>query len=142
MKDLPKIIKGNCYIDNRGILYYNNDFDASEVKRIYFIENTAIAFKRGWQGHKIEQRWFSAVQGSFKISVIAIDNWDAPSNNLVNEDFVLHALQMDVLHVPKGNVTCIQALEDNSRLMALSDYRIGEVNDEYRFDTNYFKLKT
>jgi hypothetical protein len=36
-------------------------------------------------------------------------------------------------------VTCIQALEDASRLMALSDYSLGEVTDEYRFDTNYFK---
>jgi hypothetical protein len=44
-----------------------------------------------------------------------------------------------VLHVPKGHVTCIQALEDASRLMALSDYSLGEVTDEYRFDTNYFK---
>jgi hypothetical protein len=139
MKESPEIIKGNCYSDERGSLYYNNDFDASEVKRIYFIENKDIGFKRGWQGHKIEQRWFSVVQGSFKISVIAIDDWNIPSDDLVGEDFVLSALMMDVLHVPKGHVTCIQALEDASRLMALSDYSLGEVNDEYRFDTNYFK---
>jgi hypothetical protein len=139
MKESLEIIKGNCYSDERGSLYYNNDFDASEVKRIYFIENKDIGFKRGWQGHKIEQRWFAAVQGSFKISVIAIDNWDNPSDNLVGEDFVLDALTMDVLHVPKGHVTCIEALQDASRLIAMSDYLIGKVADEHRFDINYFK---
>ena len=139
MKESPEIIKGNCYSDDRGTLYYNNDFDTSKIKRVYFIENKDIAFKRGWQGHKIEQRWFSAVQGSFKISVIAIDNWENPSDNLIGEDFVLDALTMDVLHVPKGHVTCIKALQDTSKLMALSDYFLGEVTDEYRFDTNYFK---
>jgi hypothetical protein len=139
MKESPEIIKGTCYSDVRGSLYYNNDFDTTEVKRIYFIENKDIAFKRGWQGHKIEQRWFAAVQGSFKISVIAIDNWENPSDNLIGEDFVLDALAMDVLHVPKGYVTCIKALQDISKLMALSDYFLGEVTDEYRFDSNYFK---
>lgn len=139
MMNSPEIIKGNCHSDERGSLFYNNDFDASEIKRIYFIENKDATFKRGWQGHKIEQRWFSAVQGSFKISVVAIDDWDIPSENLVIEDFVLSALTMDVLHVPKGHVTCIQALEAASRLMALSDYSLGEVKDEYRFDSNYFK---
>lgn len=141
MKNSSEVIIGNSHSDERGTLYYNNDFDASQVKRIYFIENKETTFKRGWQGHKIEQRWFSAVEGSFKISVVLIDDWEKPSENLSSNDFVLDASTMDVLHVPKGNVTCIEALEDNSKLMVLSDYRLGEVKDEYRFDSNYFKLK-
>ena len=141
MNSLPKIIKGNCHSDDRGSLYYNNDFDASEIKRIYFIENRDVLFQRGWQGHKIEQRWFSAVQGSFKVSVILINDWDKPSENLSSYDFVLNEKALDILHVPNGCVTRIQALENDARLMALSDYSVGEVKDEYRFDSNYFKLK-
>lgn len=139
MNSLPKIIKGNCHSDDRGSLYYNNDFDASEIKRIYFIENRDVLFQRGWQGHKIEQRWFSAVQGSFKVSVILINDWDKPSENLSSYDFVLNEKALDILHVPNGCVTRIQALENDARLMALSDYSVGEVKDEYRFDSNYFK---
>ena len=45
----------------------NNNFDLSSIKRIYFIENKNTSILRRWQGHKIEQRWFSAVIGSFKI---------------------------------------------------------------------------
>ena len=77
----PVLIKGSFFSDSRGTILYNNDFDASEVKRIYFIENNNMNFLRGWQGHKIEQRWFSVANGTFLIRLIAIDNWDFPSNN-------------------------------------------------------------
>ena len=80
--ELPKIITGNTHSDQRGILLYNNSFDAFEIKRVYVIENKDITIIRAWQGHKIEKRWFSAVAGSFKIQLIAIDNWEKPSISL------------------------------------------------------------
>jgi dTDP-4-dehydrorhamnose 3,5-epimerase-like enzyme len=138
MESRPSIIQGNSHTDERGIITFNNDYDATEVKRIYFIENKDVNFVRGWQGHKIEQRWFSAVQGSFKITTIAIDDWENPSETLEKEEFILQANSFDVLHVPKGNITSIQALEMNSKLMAMSDYNLGEIKDEYRFDSNHF----
>jgi len=67
---IPKIITGNSHTDTRGTLYYNNDFDASEIKRVYVIENATTDIIRAWQGHKIEQRWFSAIKGSFKIGLM------------------------------------------------------------------------
>lgn len=72
----PTLILGNCHQDHRGHLFYNNNFDATNIKRIYVIENHSVDFVRAWHGHKIEQRWFSAIQGSFKIQLIAIDNWE------------------------------------------------------------------
>lgn len=135
----PKVIKGNSHKDSRGILVYNNNFNAIEIKRIYFIQNKELDFVRGWQGHKIEQRWFSVVQGSFKISTRAVDNWESPSESLFMQSFILTAPTFDVLYVPNGYVTSIQALEINSKLMVMSDYSLGEIQDEYRFDINYFK---
>ena len=79
---LPKIIKGNSYTDSRGTLIYNNLFDASEIKRMYIIQNSSTEVFRGWQGHKIEQRWFSSVQGEFEIDLIEVDNWETPSRGL------------------------------------------------------------
>lgn len=76
---IPAVSNGGRHTDSRGTLFYNNDFDASAIKRIYVIENNGTIFVRGWQGHRIEQRWFSVLQGSFKIELIAIDNWDNPS---------------------------------------------------------------
>ena len=132
------LIHGNCHCDQRGFLSYNNDFDATSIKRIYVIENKSIDFIRGWQGHKIEQRWFTAVSGKFKIELIQIDNWESPSRDLKINNFVVDSEKLDVLHVPSGYVSRIQALEPNSKLLVMADYLLGEIKDEYRFDIDYF----
>jgi len=132
------LIKGGVYKDHRGKLIYNNDFVATEVKRIYFIENTDVTIFRGWQGHRIEQRWFSVVNGSFKISFIKIDNWEKPNENSLIEEVQLDVKEFDVLHIPKGYITGIEALEKDSKLMVMSNFLMGETKDEYRYDINYF----
>ena len=134
----PKIIKGNSYTDQRGTLSYNNIFNASAIKRIYIIENSSTKIFRGWQGHKIEQRWFCSVQGSFRIKLIEIDDWNSPSKSLVYKEIKLEAKKLDVLHIPQGYVSCIQAIENNSKLLVMADYSIDEIKDEYRYDLNYF----
>ena len=140
MEKCPTIIKGNSHTDDRGTILFNNDFKATEVKRIYFIENKDTEFVRAWQGHKIEQRWFSAVQGSFEIKLIEVDDWESPSKNSLVHSFVLNANQLDILHVPLGYISSIQALEHSSKLLVMADYLIGEVKDEYRYEADYFKI--
>lgn len=134
---IPKIITGNSHTDERGTLCFNNDFDASAIKRIYVIENNGD-FIRAWQGHKIEQRWFSAIKGSLKIQLIEIDHWDEPSKNLEKLTFVVDAKKLDVLHVPKGYVSSIQSLEEGSKLLVMADHRLNEIIDEFRFPYDYF----
>ena len=134
----PAIISGGCHADDRGTLKHNNSFDASEIKRVYIIENKSTNIIRAWQGHRIEQRWFSSIQGSFKIQLIAIDNWDNPSKELNMFSFILNAEKMDVLHIPYGYVNSIQSLTDAAKLLVMADYRLGETKDEYRFDVDYF----
>ena len=136
---IPKIIRGGSHTDSRGTLLYNNDFDALGIKRIYVIENKETTFVRGWQGHRIEQRWFSVLQGSFKIELIAIDNWENPSTDVERFSFIVDAAKLDVLHVSAGYVSSIQSLEAGSKLLVMADYLLGEVQDEYRFDITYFE---
>ena len=97
---IPKIISGNSQTDTRGTLFYNNDFDASQIKRVYVIENATTDIIRAWQGHKIEQRWFSAIKGLFKIRLIKIDNWENPTKNLEMLTVKVNADTLEVLHVP------------------------------------------
>lgn len=137
---IPIITKGSSHTDPRGTLFYNNDFDASVIKRMYLIENENIDFIRAWQGHKIEQRWFSVMKGSFRIQLIAIDYWDSPSKEMARITFIINAEKLDVLHVPSGYVSSIQSLEQGSKLLVLSDYLLGEVKDEYRFEKDYFNM--
>jgi dTDP-4-dehydrorhamnose 3,5-epimerase-like enzyme len=134
----PSVIKGGFYQDERGELKFNNSFNASEVKRIYFIQNRDTTFERGWQGHKIEQRWFTVVTGKFLINTLLVENWEIPCSNLNSLAFEINADSFDVLHIPNGYITCIRALEDNSKLMVMSDYLMGETNDEVRYSLDKF----
>ena len=134
----PTIISGGCSSDDRGTLLFNNSFDASEIKRVYIIENKDMDFIRAWQGHRIEQRWFSAIQGSFRIQLIAVDNWDNPSKGLVPITFIITAEKMDVLYIPPGYLSSIKALAEDAKLLVLADYHLNEIKDEYRFSINYF----
>lgn len=135
------ILKGDFYQDERGVITYNNNFDASIIKRIYTIENSSIDLIRGWQGHKIEQRWFATMLGSFEIDVIKLDNFEKPSKDLIISKYTLTDKNLTYLHIPQGYITAIRAIDKNSKLLVLSDYALGEVNDEYRFPIDYFKNK-
>ena len=129
----PTLISGNCHQDQRGQLFYNNDFDASSIKRMYVIENHSVDFIRAWQGHKIEQRWIIATNGSFIIRVINIDFFEKSSLDIQPFEFTLESNRMDVLHIPSGYLTSIKALELNSKLLLMSDYMLNEINDEIRY---------
>jgi hypothetical protein len=134
----PAIIKGGQHTDSRGTLTFNNGFDASLVKRFYTIQNTEKDFIRGWQGHKIEQRWFSAIHGAFEIRLIKIDDWETPSAVSDILTFRLDSATFDILHVSQGYASAIRSLTHDAKLLAMSDYLAGEVKDEYRFELNYF----
>lgn len=134
-----QITVGNRHNDERGIITYNNEFDASEIKRIYTIENHSVDFIRGWQGHQIEQRWFACMKGKFEISVIEVDNFEQPNKNLNIKKYQMDDHSLTYLHIPAGYITAIKALESASKLLVLADYALGEVQDEYRFPLDYFK---
>ena len=133
------LIKGNKFVDERGKLFYNNDFNLSETKRMYILENQDISIIRAWQAHKIEKRWFVAVDGQFEIKLVKIDNFENPSENLKVEKFVLSAETMDCLYIQSGYGTSIQALSDNAKLAVFSNYLLGEINDDYKFDSQKWK---
>ena len=136
---LPHIIFGENHLDHRGELKFNNSFNMAQVKRFYSISLNKKHIKR-WQGHKIEQRWFTAISGKFNIQLISVDNWIEPSINLPKIDFELSSKSLDVLHIPSGYLTSIESLDDNSILLAMSDYGLNEINDDYKFTDNYFKI--
>jgi hypothetical protein len=136
----PILYKGSCFIDARGALLNNNVVNLERVKRCYIIENNIDNLVRAWQGHKIEQRWFIAVTGNFKILLIKIDNWNTPNKISKKIEFDLSGNTMDVLHIPPGYVTSIESLSQGSKLLVMSDYNFKEIEDEYRFEIDYFNI--
>lgn len=134
----PKIITGKLFKDHRGAVLYNNDFDASQIKRIYIIENQDTIIVRGWQGHSIEQKWMVPISWKFRISVVEINHPEHPDKDSEILEFMVSAENLDVLHIPSGFANSIQALEEHSKLLVMANYHAGEVNDELRFESNYF----
>ena len=138
--DIPKLITGGSFVDERGQIDFVNDFDSTSVKRIYFTTNSDINFIRAWQGHKIESRWFFCVKGSFKVKLVAIDNWVSPSNDCEIFEYYISEETPEVLYIPSGYLNGFQALEEDSKLMIMSDALLGEnPEDNFRFNLNKFR---
>jgi hypothetical protein len=138
----PFIITGNRYKDERGEISFNNDFDLSPIKRMYFITNHMDFKSRGWQGHKIESRWFAACEGKFKIETMNFESTNDTTINIKTESFILDDEKLHILHVPPNYYTCITAIKPKSKLLALSNYALNEVRDEHRLPINFLELKS
>jgi len=141
MLNKPSIINGGFFEDFRGRLDYLNDFDLSKIKRVYFTTNAEVGFFRGWQGHKIESRWFFCVNGSFEVKLVEIDDWDNPSAILESKIYILEEKKPQVLYIPKGYINGFSSLEESSKLMILSNFNLGEnTNDDVRFESNKWQI--
>lgn len=133
------IIKGAIHTDKRGKVIYINNFDMREVKRMYIIHHINTDVKRGWRGHKLEQRWFFVTKGKFKLTFVKIDNWEAPNHDLSQIIYELTATEANVLHVLPGYASCLQALESDSTVLVYGNAGIDEANlDNYQYDESYF----
>lgn len=142
-RSLLKSIAGGVAKDHRGQIRFVNDFDMAQVKRFYIIKNADTDLIRGWRAHRIEQRWFYVLSGSFALDLIQIDNWENASPDLPVEKRILKAEEHEVLHVPVGYGTAFQALEPESELLVFADYGIENAkNDNYTWPVDYFKNRT
>ncbi|WP_293887122.1 MULTISPECIES: WxcM-like domain-containing protein [unclassified Sphingobacterium] len=133
-------IQGGIAKDERGQIRFVNEFDMSLVKRFYIIKNANTALIRGWRAHRVEQRWFYVLSGSFNVDLVKIDNWENPSPELPVENLILHETDMKVLYVPMGYGTAFRALEGGSELLVYADYPVSHAPlDNYTWEYDYFK---
>ncbi|MFZ4862675.1 WxcM-like domain-containing protein [Sphingobacterium sp. Mn56C] len=138
MKEIS-ILKGGVAKDNRGQIRFVNDFDMEAVKRFYIIKNSDKALIRGWRAHRIEQRWFYVLSGSFSLNIVKIDNWENPSKDLEVQNIVLKSSDMNLLHIPAGYGTAFVALEEDSELLVYADYGLAHAAlDDYTYSLDYF----
>lgn len=136
---MSELIQGGEFVDQRGKLLYNNELNLGDAKRMYIVENNDTNIVRAWQAHKVEKRWFVAIDGISEIRLVKIDDFENPSENLKVENFVLSAETLDCLYIQPGYATSIQALSDNAKLAVFSNFMLGEINDDYKFDSQKWK---
>ncbi|MDG1709830.1 MAG: sugar epimerase [Schleiferiaceae bacterium] len=124
----PELIEGDIFSDSRGRLFHINDFDLSPVKRMYVIENKSVFQYRGWKGHSVERRWFYCSVGSIELHVTPVSSFE--TNDPKIKIYNLSHEKMEILFVPRGYATLIKQGHDKSRLLVMSDYLLGDSNDE------------
>jgi len=132
--DKPAFIPGGSFADERGELCFVNEASLVGVQRFYILSNAWGKRVRAWQGHKKEAKYFFALEGSFLIAVIKIDDFANPSPGLKPDIYILEAAQPQILFVPAGHANGIQALSPANRLLVFSTLTLEEsAADTYRF---------
>jgi dTDP-4-dehydrorhamnose 3,5-epimerase len=120
-----KVINGNLDKDERGIVRFVNNFEMTQVKRMYCIE-PKLSFIRAWQGHKKETKWFYVAKGSFLVKTVDMLNFDKKEYNLNDTESI-------ILEINGGHYNGFEALEDGSVLMVFSNFDIEETKkDDFR----------
>ena len=127
------VTSGNTFTDHRGVLRYVNETNPGYFCRFYIISHPDISIVRAWQGHKIEEKAFYVISGSFTIAVVQPKDFDLLSDNEIPEIFSLSEDNKQFLRVPGGCYTGIKALSLNATLLVLSSLNIDKSKaDDFR----------
>lgn len=137
----PKIIQGGKFSDHRGSISYVNDFNFTDVERFYVISNSQENPIRAWQGHKLDNKNFYCLSGSFNIHFVKIDNWENPSKELTLETIFVSSNDSKIVHIPAGHANAIESLEKDSKLISFSTLPLTNVgDDDIRYPSDYWKI--
>ncbi len=119
------LIEGNIHLDERGGVRFVNDFDMSDVVRMYCIE-PKYGVVRAWQGHKVERKWLYVSKGKFLVKTLAMES-------LIKVEYLLTSSESNVLEIGGGYYNGFEALEEGSVLMVFSDFNLEQSKkDDYR----------
>ena len=130
-----ELLQGTRFTDSRGELDFFNTLDLSEVVRMYRIKPADTRTIRAWQGHKLEQKWFYCLKGSFVVNLLPFSEFKDADSKVAPEIYTLDSVLQDVLRIPAGYVNGFRANEENSELLVFSDLSLkASMADDYRFD--------
>ena len=127
------LTSGSTFTDHRGMLRYVNEINPGYFCRFYIITHPDVNVVRAWQGHKIEEKAFYVISGSFTIAVVQPENFNLLSDDEIPDFFNLSEDNGQFLRVPGGCYTGIKALSLNATLLVLSSLNIEKSKaDDFR----------
>jgi len=133
------LISGGVASDDRGRVYFANDFDLSNCRRLYVVENFSPGTVRAWHAHRYERKWVLPVGGAALACCVEIDDWERPSPDAEMHRFVLDAANPAVLAVPPGYANGAMSLAPDTKLLYLSDTPLGgSLEDDVRFPARHW----
>ena len=136
---MPTLRRFHITADDRGRVYFVNEFDPGASKRLYIVENFAVGTVRAWHAHKKERKWVMALTGAVLAACVKIDDWDSPSPDTEVQRFVLDAAQPSVLEVPSGYANGAMSLVPGTKIAYFSDADLSQsLDDDYRFPARFW----
>ena len=128
----PSQIPLEKFMDERGILFFDNSLSLVSWRRLYFLENSSSALSRGWHGHRTEKKCFIAVNGKFQVEIVCIDDSTQEPHKV--KSFEMDAAAPTALYVPPMHANKITADSESARMLVLSSQELSEsINDIIRF---------
>jgi dTDP-4-dehydrorhamnose 3,5-epimerase len=145
--DEPTLITGGLHTDHRGTVYFNNDLDLSDIKRVYYLSNHEAGYIRAWHGHKKESKIFTCISGACRIALGKlvesenhINGTMLDENNLMTFD--LNSKTPQSLIVPAGWYNGFRNYTSDTLVQVMSDLTVEESHgDDYRIDYDYLDSK-
>jgi dTDP-4-dehydrorhamnose 3,5-epimerase-like enzyme len=127
-------IQGGLFADDRGFLRFINNFDFSDVKRFYQVENHSKNFIRAWHGHKKEGKYVYVARGSALVGAVNLDSEEVYKTTLTSQS-------PSILFIPPGFANGFKTLEENTILMFFSTSTLEESKgDDIRFDYDKWNI--
>jgi dTDP-4-dehydrorhamnose 3,5-epimerase len=122
-----KTLVGNISIDDRGSVRFVNDFDFSNVKRFYQVENHSINYIRAWHGHMNEGKYVYVSKGSALIGAVELSTHEIYKT-------ILSDKAPKVLWIPPGYANGFMNLENDTSILFFSTATLEQSkNDDIRF---------
>ena len=131
---MVELINGGVAVDDRGQLSFVNDFDFTDVKRFYMVENHEQGFIRAWHGHKKEGKYVYVPSGAILIGTVNLETEEV-------ERFVLSSSKPQVLYIPPGYANGFMNLQDNTKVIFFSTSTLKEsMGDDIRFEYDKWNI--
>ena len=131
---MVKVMNGGVAVDDRGQLSFVNDFDFTDVKRFYMVENHEQGFIRAWHGHKKEGKYVFVPNGAILIGCVNLETEEI-------DRFVLSSSKPQVLYIPPGYANGFMNLQNNTKVMFFSTSTLEDsLGDDIRFEWDKWNI--
>lgn len=135
----PALTPAGVSTDDRGRVYFANEFDLRQCRRLYMVESFAAGSVRAWHAHRRERKWVLPVAGAALVCCVRIDDWQSPSPDAAVYRFTLDASHPQLLAIPAGYANGAMTLLPQTKLLYLSDATLDEsLGDDVRYPARYW----
>jgi len=132
--NIPQVINGNLFIDDRGSIAFVNDFNMRNIRRIYTVYHEKPGMIRAWHAHNVECKFAFVIDGTFLFGAVNLETEKV-------DKFVLSDKQPKLLFVPSGYANGFMNLTATGIIQFFSTSTLEESKgDDTRFSWDKWNI--